>query len=432
MSSEEACQRHLHRKASSDFLAVFPLPPTLKLGLPAAQTCSLTHQEDASSCNPTTLLINTATEARSVLRGSISQRRRAAEHTMHSSAAVGAVVAVAVAALLYPSAPGAELTTSWLKLTALDRVAWMGFMVCGMHGSHGGTSIFGTPWRQCFEGALVTAIRGSAAAGDWGGILSEDVRFEAPALGSTPARELTVRVYREGGGSYNPAHPEQRPVLLWLHGGGFTIEHTNSLDQDLACRALAAEGGWVVVSVEYRLAPEHPFPAALHDAYAALTWLAAAAAPGPSAPGPSRPQVLASADLARLAVGGDSAGGNMAALLAVLARDKLDPEVTLPLPLPLTLARILILTLTRILRLTLRLTLTLTRASQRPWSYRYVTSCWCTLSRSRRAAPPNPGGGCTRRLCSSGRALSTSSPRLTLATISLRATTSPRAIQAST
>ena len=313
---------------------VFPVPPTpacssnLQLG---------THQEDASSCNPTALLINTATEARSVLRGSISQRRRAAEHTMHSSAAVGAVVAVAVAALLYPSAPGAELTTSWLKLTALDRVAWMGFMVCGMHGSHGGTSIFGTPWRQCFEGALVTAIRGSAAAGDWGGILSEDVRFEAPALGSTPARELTVRVYREGDGSYNPAHPEQRPVLLWLHGGGFTIEHTNSLDQDLACRALAAEGGWVVVSVEYRLAPEHPFPAALHDAYAALTWLAAAAAPGPSAPGPSRPQVLASADLARLAVGGDSAGGNMAALLAVLARDKLDPEVTLPLPLPLTI-----------------------------------------------------------------------------------------------
>ena len=261
--------------------------------------------------------------------------------SLRSSAIAGAVVAVAVAAVLFPSAPGAELTTSWLKLTALDRAAWMLFMVCGMHGSDGdGTSIFGGPWRQCFEG-VTFSINGRAAAGDWDGVLSEDVRFEAPALGSSPARELTVRVYRGSDGRYDSAHPEQRPVLLWLHGGGFTIEHTYSRDYDLACRALAAEGGWVVVSVEYRLAPEHPFPAALHDAYAALSWLAATAAPGPS-----RPQPLASADLARLAVGGDSAGGNLAAVLAVLARDKLDPEVTPPLPLLLPLTLSLTLTLT--------------------------------------------------------------------------------------
>jgi len=279
-----------------------------------------------------------------LLQGGERARAYPGRTLMRSSAVAGATVAVAVAAVLYPSAPGAELTTSWLKLTALDRAAWMLFMVCGMHGSDGaGTSIFGAAWRQCFEGVTLDLL-GRAATGDWDGVLSEDVRFEAPALGSSPARELAVRVYREGDGSYNRAHPEQRPVLLWLHGGGFTIEHTYSRDYDLACRALAAEGGWVVVSVEYRLAPEHPFPAALHDAYAALTWLAAAAAPGRS-----RPPPLASADLARLAVGGDSAGGNMAAVLAVMARDKLDPEVTLPLPplLPLTIPLPLTLTLTQ-------------------------------------------------------------------------------------
>ena len=238
---------------------------------------------------------------------------------MRTRAVAGAVVAVAVAAVLYPSAPGAELTASWLKLTMLDRGAWMLFWACGMHGSDdAGTSIFGTPWRQCFE--QVTSLS-RAAAGDWNGVLSEDVRFEAPALGSSPARELTVRVYRESGGSYNPLQPEQRPVLLWLHGGGYTVSHTYDRDYDLACRALAAEGGWVVVSVEYRLAPGHPFPAAVHDAYAALVWLATAAAPGAG-----RPKALASADLGRLAVGGDSAGGNLATVLAVMARDKRDPE----------------------------------------------------------------------------------------------------------
>ena len=239
----------------------------------------------------------------------------------------GAVVAVAVAAGLYPSSPEAELTTSWLKLTVMSRAAHMLYMVCGMRGGEGaGTSIFGGPWRQCFEG-VTTVVLGVATTGEWNGVVSEDVRFEAPALGSSPARELTVRVYREGNGSHDPARPEQRPVLLWLHGGGWTIEHTYSTDYDRTCRALAAEGGWVVVSVEYRLAPEYPFPAAVHDAYAALSWLAAAAAPGSS-----RAQQLASADLERLVVGGDSAGGNLAAVLAVMARDKLDPEVALPPP----------------------------------------------------------------------------------------------------
>ena len=63
------------------------------------------------------------------------------------------MVAVAVAAGLYPSSPEAELTTSWLKLTVMGRAAPMLYMVCGMRGGEGaGTSIFGGPWRQCFEG----------------------------------------------------------------------------------------------------------------------------------------------------------------------------------------------------------------------------------------------------------------------------------------
>ena len=97
--------------------------------------------------------------------------------------------------------------------------------------------------------------------------------------------------------------PGPRPTLLYLHGGGFVIGSINT--HDSLCRQLALRSGWAVVSLDYRLAPEHPFPAAVDDTWAALQALAAEA-------GALRQPV---------AVGGDSAGGTLAAVAALLARN---------------------------------------------------------------------------------------------------------------
>ncbi|MGV1047111.1 MAG: alpha/beta hydrolase [Solirubrobacterales bacterium] len=97
------------------------------------------------------------------------------------------------------------------------------------------------------------------------------------------------------------------PLLVYFHGGGWVIGDLDTHDD--VCRFLAAAAGIAVLSVDYRLAPEHPFPAAVEDGWDAFTWaLANAAALG--------------ADPARIAVGGDSAGGNMATVVSVRARDE--------------------------------------------------------------------------------------------------------------
>ena len=103
-----------------------------------------------------------------------------------------------------------------------------------------------------------------------------------------------------------PSRAAGLPVLLYLHGGGFTIG--SSATHDILCRELARLAGCVVVSLDYRLAPEHRFPTASNDAWDALTWLATNA------------QNLG-ADSQRIAVGGDSAGGTLATVNAILARD---------------------------------------------------------------------------------------------------------------
>ena len=99
---------------------------------------------------------------------------------------------------------------------------------------------------------------------------------------------------------------EKLPVLLYFHGGGFTIGSIAS--HDVLCRQLSHLAGCAVVSVDYRLAPEYKFPTAANDAWDALQWLAAHA------------QSLG-LHASRLAVGGDSAGGTLAAMCAVMARD---------------------------------------------------------------------------------------------------------------
>lgn len=98
-----------------------------------------------------------------------------------------------------------------------------------------------------------------------------------------------------------------RPILVWYHGGGFTIGDLDTADR--TCRKLAAGSGATVVSIDYRLSPEHPFPAAADDCFTALRWIA------------SNADTLGG-DASRIAVGGDSAGGNLAAVVAVQARDE--------------------------------------------------------------------------------------------------------------
>jgi acetyl esterase/lipase len=118
--------------------------------------------------------------------------------------------------------------------------------------------------------------------------------------------DVPVRVYA-------PASQDgPLPGLLFIHGGGFILGNVTMFDGE--AKRIAAEVGAVVVSVEYRLAPEHPYPAGLDDCYAALLWTAKSASE-------------LGIDPARLAVGGDSAGGGLAAAVALLARDRGGPEL---------------------------------------------------------------------------------------------------------
>jgi acetyl esterase len=121
---------------------------------------------------------------------------------------------------------------------------------------------------------------------------------------SGAAGDLPARIYTpQGGGPF--------PILVYFHGGGWVIGNLEAYDA--TCRALTNAADCMVVAMEYRLAPEHKFPAAPEDCYAAARWVAANA-------------TALGGDPARMAIGGDSAGGNLTAVVAQMARDRGGPS----------------------------------------------------------------------------------------------------------
>lgn len=126
------------------------------------------------------------------------------------------------------------------------------------------------------------------------------------------ANPLSLRIYRPKSSN------ERLPVLLWIHGGGYILGSID--DNDDLCMRFVKEANCVVVSVDYRLAPEHPYPAPIEDCYAALKWIA------------DNAESL-NIDANRIGVAGASAGGGLTAALTLLARDRQYPSLCFQMPL---------------------------------------------------------------------------------------------------
>lgn len=108
------------------------------------------------------------------------------------------------------------------------------------------------------------------------------------------------------------------PAVLWNHGGGYVLGHPNS--DDSLCESFVIKANCIVVSANYRLAPEHPYPSALEDCYAALKWM-------------TQSSNELNIDVNRVAIAGGSAGGGLTAALALLSRDRKGPKICFQMPL---------------------------------------------------------------------------------------------------
>ncbi len=139
---------------------------------------------------------------------------------------------------------------------------------------------------------------------------AEDVAEVRALEAAGPAGPIALRFYRGNGAGSD----RLQPALVYYHGGGWVIGDLESHDQ--TCRAIANAAGCIVIAVDYRLAPEHKFPAAADDAVAATRWIWQNAE-------------RLGIDGKRIAIGGDSAGGNLAAVVALDARDRGGPPIVL-------------------------------------------------------------------------------------------------------
>lgn len=127
------------------------------------------------------------------------------------------------------------------------------------------------------------------------------------------AGEILVKIYEPAG-----RNADKLPAMLWIHGGGYVLGHPD-MDDEL-CERFVQTARCVVVSVDYRLAPEHPFPAAIEDCYAGLVWMTEEAE-------------SLGIDENRVAIAGASGGGGLTAALALMARDKGGPSIIFQMPL---------------------------------------------------------------------------------------------------
>lgn len=157
------------------------------------------------------------------------------------------------------------------------------------------------------EGARASYMAGRAATAPEPMPVAEVRDLSIPG----PHGPIPLRLYRPAA-----APASGSPALAFFHGGGWVLGNLES--HDGVCRHLAERAGCVVLAVDYRLAPEHKFPASLDDAFAATRWLSAGAAG-------------LGVDPARIAVGGDSAGGNLAAAVCLLAREAGGPAIAFQL-----------------------------------------------------------------------------------------------------
>ncbi|MGE7917224.1 alpha/beta hydrolase [Lysinibacillus xylanilyticus] len=161
--------------------------------------------------------------------------------------------------------------------------------------------------------------------------LEEDLAWSRSLLSNPPSEKSELvhtsnRMIPRGDGDemlvkiYEPVERniDQLPAMLWIHGGGFIMGHPDM--DDILCERFVQTANCVVVSVDYRLAPEHPYPAAIEDCYAGLVWMTTEAP-------------LLGIDVKRVAIAGASGGGGLTAALALMARDKRGPSIIFQMPL---------------------------------------------------------------------------------------------------